>query len=95
MATQRKRVALVIGNGAYRHATSLTNPENAAEELAEALTRIGFSGIAADGRKFSAKLERPGVTALTNLEYNSMRRALAAFGRATDQAEQAIVYFGL
>jgi formylglycine-generating enzyme required for sulfatase activity len=36
------RVALVIGNSAYRHAEELPNPRNDANALAEVLTRTGF-----------------------------------------------------
>lgn len=37
------RVALVIGNGAYRHASALLNPTNDAADVAAALGRLGFS----------------------------------------------------
>ena len=37
-----RRVALVIGNGAYRHAPTLTNPVNDARAVAEALGKAGF-----------------------------------------------------
>ncbi|CAL8973802.1 hypothetical protein RHODGE_RHODGE_02973 [Rhodoplanes serenus] len=39
------RVALVIGNGAYRHATPLPNPPNDAADVAAMLRRIGFTVI--------------------------------------------------
>ncbi|MGE3625262.1 MAG: caspase family protein [Hyphomicrobiales bacterium] len=39
------RVALIIGNGAYRHATQLPNPGNDAADVAEALKRSGFETI--------------------------------------------------
>ena len=38
-----KRVALVIGNSAYRTAPALVNPVNDADELAAALKRVGFT----------------------------------------------------
>jgi hypothetical protein len=38
-----KRVALVIGNGAYRNVPALTNPTNDASDVGRALTRLGFS----------------------------------------------------
>ena len=38
-----RRVALVIGNGAYRYAPELTNPSNDAAGLAAALRRLGFT----------------------------------------------------
>jgi len=42
------RVALVIGNSDYKHAASLPNPKNDAEDLALVLGRIGFSVTTAD-----------------------------------------------
>jgi formylglycine-generating enzyme required for sulfatase activity len=40
-----KRVALVIGNGAYRNAPQLPNPKNDAEDIAAAFRRSGFETI--------------------------------------------------
>ena len=37
-----KRVALVIGNGAYKHTPTLINPPNDARDVAEALASVGF-----------------------------------------------------
>lgn len=37
-----KRLALVIGNSAYRNASKLTNPINDAHDMAEALRALGF-----------------------------------------------------
>ena len=42
-----KRVALVIGNGAYEHTGALDNPRNDAEAMAAALTEIGFEVVTA------------------------------------------------
>ena len=39
------RVALVIGNGDYANATSLPNPTNDANDMADELKRLGFSVI--------------------------------------------------
>src|SRR5262245_8008103 len=44
-ASAEKRVALVIGNGAYQHSSRLPNPRNDAEDVAAALTRLGFETI--------------------------------------------------
>lgn len=41
------RVALVIGNGAYRNAPRLTNPANDATDVAAALKSVGFETIVA------------------------------------------------
>ena len=40
-----KRVALVIGNSVYEHATPLTNPENDAKAVSEALVKLGFEVV--------------------------------------------------
>ena len=40
-----RRVALVIGNGSYRHATVLPNPANDAADIAQALRELGFEVI--------------------------------------------------
>lgn len=40
-----KRVALVIGNGAYQQVPPLANPPRDSADMAEALTRLGFSVI--------------------------------------------------
>ncbi len=37
-----KRVALVIGNAAYRHVSALANPRHDAQDIAAALSRLGF-----------------------------------------------------
>jgi Caspase domain len=42
---QEKRVALVIGNSEYQHTPQLTNPANDASDIAEELTKVGFSVI--------------------------------------------------
>jgi uncharacterized caspase-like protein len=40
-----KRVALVIGNGAYKNAVHLPNPRNDAQDVAASLARTGFETI--------------------------------------------------
>jgi hypothetical protein len=44
-AWAEKRVALVIGNGAYAHVTALANPPNDASDVAKALANLGFETI--------------------------------------------------
>jgi formylglycine-generating enzyme required for sulfatase activity len=44
-AHAEKRVALVIGNAAYKNATRLQNPRNDAQDVAGALQRLGFETI--------------------------------------------------
>jgi uncharacterized caspase-like protein len=41
-ASAAKRVALVIGNAAYRHAPPLANPGNDSEDIAKTLGQLGF-----------------------------------------------------
>ena len=41
-ASPEKRVALVIGNGAYQNTPPLANPRNDAMEMGKVLKRIGF-----------------------------------------------------
>jgi hypothetical protein len=45
IAQANKRVALVIGNSAYRYTGELTNPKNDAADMAAALTKLGFQVI--------------------------------------------------
>lgn len=59
LASAEKRVALVIGNGAYQHATVLTNPANDAQDIAAALAEVGFDtivGLDLDKRAFELKV---------------------------------------
>lgn len=44
-AALERRVALVIGNGAYEHTTPLRNPTNDAADVAAALKRLGFDVV--------------------------------------------------
>jgi uncharacterized caspase-like protein len=46
-AIAEKRVALVIGNGAYKNVAKLPNPPNDAQDVAAALKRTGFDTILA------------------------------------------------
>ena len=67
-APRQVRVALVIGNSAYRSATPLTNPANDAADLANVLRDLGFEvieggdldkrGIDDTVREFGRKLDR-------------------------------------
>jgi Caspase domain len=68
-----ERVALIIGNGAYRHTNPLPNPPNDAADVAAALRAIGFDVV--EGRdldkrameakiiEFGRKLERANLAA--------------------------------
>src|SRR5262245_27793913 len=56
-----KRIALVVGNGAYRSLPALKNPPNDAEDVAAALTSLGFEvtkGIDLDRRATEAAVAK-------------------------------------
>ena len=92
MTENTNRIALVIGNAAYAHAPRLMNPLNDAREIAAALTRIGFKGVILDTSTNVSSRSR-GVSPLVDLDYNNLRKVLAAFARASDQADQAVLYY--
>jgi formylglycine-generating enzyme required for sulfatase activity len=69
MAYAQDRVALVIGNGAYRNAPALLNPMNDAVDMAAALGRLGFS---------VHKIEDTGFDAMRRALLDFGRRARAA-----------------
>jgi uncharacterized caspase-like protein len=62
-----QRVALVIGNGAYRSVPELDNSRNDADDISEQLKRVGFAVI--DGRD----LDRPGMYAALGRFANRVR----------------------
>ena len=72
-----KRVALVIGNSAYKNVAKLTNPANDAAAIAGLLQRAGFEVV-------EAKRD------LTNTE---MRRTLRDFTNKSRDADMAVVYY--
>ena len=69
-----KRLALVIGNSAYKNAPTLKNPSNDAADIAAALERLGFDvirgldldyqGMRTSVRRFSEKLPNADVALL-------------------------------
>ncbi|MFO1106722.1 MAG: caspase family protein [Amaricoccus sp.] len=71
---QGRRVALVIGNGAYRNAPTLANPPNDAADMAAKLRELGFevvpgtdldmAGFAATLRRFAQALDGADVALL-------------------------------
>jgi tetratricopeptide (TPR) repeat protein len=74
-AANERRVALVIGNGAYAHVTKLVNPPNDARAIARSLRDIGFEvseGIDLDRealQKITRDFLRDAVRAQTALVY--------------------------
>lgn len=72
-----KRVALVIGNSAYKSAPRLTNPVNDATLVGGMFKKAGFDLV-------EVKLD---------LNAAEMRRALRDFGGRTREADVAVVYY--
>ena len=72
-----RRVALVIGNGAYLNAHPLDNPPRDAKLVAGALKDIGFQT----------------VTLADNLSRDKFFSALQAFAREAEKADWAMVYY--
>ena len=60
-AQAERRVALVVGNAAYKSAAALRNPRNDANDMAEALKKFGFEvtlGIDLDQEHFASTIEK-------------------------------------
>src|ERR1700751_3874805 len=74
-----KRVALVIGNSAYRNITPLDNPRNDARLMATTLQGLGFQLV---GSGPQIDLDKPGFDA-----------ALSNFGNAVLGADVALFYY--
>ena len=68
-ALAETRVALVIGNAAYRHAPALANPKNDAEGVAASLKRMGFEVLA------GTDLEKPAMDKLLQAFADKLERA--------------------
>ncbi|MFN3348468.1 caspase family protein [Pseudorhodoplanes sp.] len=76
-AFAEKRVALVIGNGAYENATRLANPINDATAMADLFRKAGFDVVEAR-------------TDLGNLEFKRVAREFTLIAR---DADIAVMYF--
>ncbi len=76
-ASQGRRIALVIGNSAYRNVVQLINPQNDAQAIGTSLRNIGFDN----------------VTVLVNLTREKLLDALRAFGDDARNADWAMVYY--
>jgi uncharacterized caspase-like protein len=72
-----RRVALVIGNGAYQGANQLANPVNDARSMAAALKGLGFETVQ-DGY---------------DLGRDAMVKELRSFGEAAKGADWAVIYY--
>jgi hypothetical protein len=76
-AFAEKRVALVIGNSAYRNVPRLTNPANDAALVADTFRNAGFDA----------------VTTKLDLTVSEMRKTLREFGASTREADIAVIYY--
>jgi hypothetical protein len=76
-ALAEKRVALVIGNGAYQNVPQLPNPANDSAMIAATLKNAGFDVV--DSRHDLSALD--------------MRRALRDFSDAARDADIAVIYY--
>jgi uncharacterized caspase-like protein len=76
-ATTGRRVALVIGNSAYRNAGSLNNPRHDAEVIAASLRAIGFES----------------VTVANDATREKLTEALRVFSKEAEKADWAVVYY--
>jgi hypothetical protein len=74
-----KRVALVIGNSAYRNIAALDNPTKDAALMAETLAGLGFTLV---GGKAQLNLDKP-----------SMDSAVQSFGQLVQGADVALFYY--
>lgn len=78
-APAEKRVALVIGNGAYKSATALANPPNDANAVAEVLKTTGFELI--------------GGKAMVDLDRTATEQAIRTFGRKLREGAVGLFYY--
>jgi uncharacterized caspase-like protein len=78
-AQAQDRVALVIGNSAYRNVPSLANPTNDAKLMADTLRALGFKLV---GGGAQLDLDKPGFD-----------RAVQSFGQELQGAEVALFYY--
>ena len=78
-AAAEKRVALVVGNSAYRNITPLDNPSKDASLMAETLRSLGFTLV--------------GERAQLDLDKAAMDIAVQNFGRQVQGADVALFYY--
>ena len=78
-ALAEKRVALVVGNAAYRHIPRLDNPANDARLMAETLRALGFT--------------LAGGAPQLDLDEAGFRRAVQDFGKQIAGADVALFYY--
>ena len=71
------RVALIIGNGAYKNAPALDNPPRDAKLMADTLRGLGFKT----------------VTLANDLTHDKFLETLRAFAREAEKADWAVIYY--
>ncbi|MDA9477449.1 caspase (peptidase) [Bradyrhizobium sp. CCBAU 65884] len=76
-AQAEKRVALVIGNSAYKNTLRLTNPVNDAALIGDMFRKAGFDA----------------VDVKTDLNASEMRRTLRDFAGRVRDADMAVIYY--
>src|SRR5262249_4598165 len=76
-ASAEKRVALVIGNGAYQKVSKLSNPANDAKVIAGMLQSAGFDEVAL----------------YENIGIRELRQAISDFADIARDADTAVVYY--
>jgi tetratricopeptide (TPR) repeat protein len=76
-ATTTRRVALIVGNGAYKNAHPLDNPPRDAKLIAATLRDVGFQT----------------VTLANDLTRDKFFEALHTFAREAEKADWAVVYY--
>ena len=72
-----RKVALIVGNGAYKNVTPLDNPPRDAKLIADTLRGLGFTT----------------VTLAPDLTRDKFFAALHAFGAEAEKADWAVVYY--
>lgn len=78
-SSQPRRLALVVGNSAYRHSGALANPARDAELMAKTLKGVGFQLV--------------GGGAQTDLSYAQFNQAVEAFGDMLHAGDVALFYY--
>ena len=86
--TDSRRVALVIGNGAYKNVPELPNPSNDASDVATALRRLGFAVILVTNASFEVK-------DVATLDGSTKYDLITVFDAVHDQAQPRLVLKGI
>ena len=88
-SAEGKRVALVVGNGAYSNVPELPNPPNDASDLAAALGRLGFAVTLLTNASFE-EMRRASGGGVSALAIGAGARPALARGDETQVGEAKI-----